>query len=236
MNRLHVCIVFFIFAVIAARAEQTNTLTTDGATSNAAPGGITTNATPGAITIDGTTYEEVRWGRVTPATVTIFHKTGVATIPLEKLPTELQQRFGYDPRKAAQWRDAQTKAESERRAAKEKADREASERRAKIAASEAWHVTIEAISAEGIIANGWKGRIQMVPRTSGGQIVGFSPEQPDSVDIVLVGHPQQNQLAEGNFIQIYAYRDGVANVDGRTLEKWVYCGFCTLENMQDKYK
>ena len=67
---------------------------------------------------------DVRWERVTPTTVTIFHKTGVATIPLEKLPSELQRRFGYDPNKIAerkaealrqqQMRDAQRQAEYDR--------------------------------------------------------------------------------------------------------------------------
>lgn len=48
-----------------------------------------------AITINGVTYENVRWGRVTGTTVEMFHKTGVATIPIRNLPPELQQRFGY---------------------------------------------------------------------------------------------------------------------------------------------
>jgi hypothetical protein len=65
---------------------------------------VTSNALPASITIDGTTYEDVRWERVTPTTVTIFHKTGVATIPLEKLPPALQKRFGYDQQKAADYR------------------------------------------------------------------------------------------------------------------------------------
>jgi len=90
-----VSMLFFAFAVVATRAEQTNTPDT---ASNAAPNSVTSNALPASITIDGTTYEEVRWGRVTPTTVTIFHKSGVATIPLWKLPPELQKQFGYDRR------------------------------------------------------------------------------------------------------------------------------------------
>ncbi len=111
MNRLRACIVFFAFTVaVAARAEETNTPAPARATSNAAPSGVTSNALPASITIDGTTYEEVRWQRVTPTTVTIFHKTGVATIPLDKLPPELQKRFGYDPDKAASYNAAQQQA------------------------------------------------------------------------------------------------------------------------------
>ena len=56
----------------------------------------------------------MRWGRVTPATVTIFHKTGVATIPLGKLPPDLQKQLGYDSQKAAEWTKIETKAALER--------------------------------------------------------------------------------------------------------------------------
>jgi hypothetical protein len=68
--------------------------------------GDDTNST---ITIDGVTYENYHWGTITPTTITIFHKTGVATIPLEKLPPELQERFGYDPKKVAELKAAQQK-------------------------------------------------------------------------------------------------------------------------------
>ncbi len=72
-----------------------------------------TNPTPETLTIGDTTYENVRWGRQTPTTITIFHKSGVATIPLSQLPKDLQTRFGYDPQKVVEWQ----KGEAERMAA-----------------------------------------------------------------------------------------------------------------------
>jgi hypothetical protein len=73
--------------------------------------GITVSAqTNLTLVVDGVTYENVRWGTVTPATVTIFHKTGVARIPLEKLSPELQKQFGYDPQRASQYRAAEQRA------------------------------------------------------------------------------------------------------------------------------
>jgi len=110
MNPLRVCILILVFAVIAARAEETNTPTTAGATSNAVPSGVTSNVAPSTITIDGTTYQDVRWGRLTPSTVTIFHRTGIATMPLWKLPPDLQKQFSYDAEKATAFQDAQRKA------------------------------------------------------------------------------------------------------------------------------
>jgi len=50
-----------------------------------------------SVTINGYTYQNVRWGTVTPTSVTIFHKSGIATIPLDNLPEELQKRFRPKP-------------------------------------------------------------------------------------------------------------------------------------------
>lgn len=86
MNRLLGCLLLFAFTVVVAvSAEDTNTL-------------------PTTITVDGIIYSKVTWRTATSASVTIFHQTGVASIPLEKLPPELQRRFGYDPQKAATYR------------------------------------------------------------------------------------------------------------------------------------
>ncbi len=91
MKAVCVAVLLVVFAVAASFAEQTNTL-------------------PTTITVDGVTYSNVTWHTVTPATVTIFHETGVASIPLEKLPPELQQRFDYDPQRAAAYRAQESAA------------------------------------------------------------------------------------------------------------------------------
>lgn len=70
------------------------------------------------VTVDGVTYEILQWGTVTPAEVSVIHRTGTATLPLEKLPAELRERFKYDPDKAAAYR---AKREAQRKQAAEKA-------------------------------------------------------------------------------------------------------------------
>lgn len=55
------------------------------------------------LTVDGVTYSNVTFGTVTRSWVSIRHSAGVASIPLEKLPPDVQQRFGYDPQKAAEY-------------------------------------------------------------------------------------------------------------------------------------
>jgi hypothetical protein len=77
----------------------------------AAAVGQETNNLPATITVDGHTYSNVTWGAVTPATVSIIHTTGTATVPLEKLPVELQSRFGYDEAKCKAYRETQMVAD-----------------------------------------------------------------------------------------------------------------------------
>lgn len=79
-----------------------------------------TNTLPTKITIGKEIYEDVVWGTVTPSTVSIRHKSGIARIPLENLPPELQQRFGYDPTKAAANRAQELAAQEQTRAAEAK--------------------------------------------------------------------------------------------------------------------
>jgi hypothetical protein len=71
-----------------------------------------TNALSSSITIEGVTYQEVRWGRITPAAVTIYHKTGIATFPMEKLPPDVQKQLGSSPEKAAQYRVAEARRQT----------------------------------------------------------------------------------------------------------------------------
>ena len=72
------------------------------------------------LTVDGTTYSNVTFGAATPAAVKVFHSSGIASLPLAKLPPELQQRFGYDPQKAADY-NRQTQARQAAVLAQEKA-------------------------------------------------------------------------------------------------------------------
>ena len=96
MNVLRVAVLLSILTVAISRADETNAL-------------------PTTITIDGEKYEDVRWGTVTPVSVQLRHSGGVVGIPLEKLPKELQQRFGYDLLKANAYRAQQAEYETFKR-------------------------------------------------------------------------------------------------------------------------
>ena len=80
MNAFRASFLVFAFTVVASRADETNL----------------------TLTVDGVSYSNVTFGTVTPSGVNIRHSTGIARLPLAKLPADLQQRFGHDPQKAAE--------------------------------------------------------------------------------------------------------------------------------------
>ena len=83
------------------------------------------------LTVDGITYSNFTWGTVTPSSVSIIHKTGVARIPLELLPPDLKKRFGYDPEKARAYEESVRAAEAARQEALNKYQAALRDQRAK---------------------------------------------------------------------------------------------------------
>jgi hypothetical protein len=179
------------------------------------------------LTVDGVVYSNVTFGTLTPSWVSVRHATGATTIPLAKLPPDLQKQFGYDPDKAAQWQAAQQKAEAERAALKKK-----------LATAQHWSLVVEEIGPNSIVVTGRQlrpPRPDLSKLPAGGPVGGSAgdagiiardynnPFQTEEIEIVLVGYPKRNELADGNQFTAWAYKDGVVKVGGDTLEKWVYC-------------
>ena len=163
-----------------------------------------------SLTVDRVTYKEVRWGSITPTEVSIFHSTGVATIPLAKLSPELQQKLGYDAQKAAQWLSAQQ--------TKRKTELEA-----KRAAVENWIFTVKEVVPNGVIAYGYSSDELVTGSPGLPANNGKTPfiYAPDFRDIYLVGFPPPWQT-KGYRTVVWALRDGVASVNGQALDKWTY--------------
>src|ERR1041385_294561 len=49
------------------------------------------------VVVNGSTFSNVTWGTVTPATVVLYHRGGVETVALSALPAKWQTEFKYDP-------------------------------------------------------------------------------------------------------------------------------------------
>ena len=185
------------------------------------------------LTVDGITYSNVTFGTVSPASVSIHHSTGLATIPLAKLPAELQQRFGYDPQRAAQYRQAE-QVQRQKLAVQEAAVRQAkrtaqaAEDIAKLnaeicAGSPSFSAEIVQVFTEGLLVRIVAGELKKGDGWASSFTGDPLPER------VLIGHPKHDKLAEGNYVQCRAYRDGVFRYTtvlgaSRSVERWVYCG------------
>ena len=146
MKRPRICLLIFVFtSVVVARAEQPNTSALVSVASNA-PSTLASNAPPDTITIHGIIYSNVTWRSITAATVTIYHSTGVAAIPLADLPPELQKLFRYSPQEAAAWQAAQQKAAAARA--------DAQKRQALLKKYTSQDVSLS-LGAIGRLGNGW---------------------------------------------------------------------------------
>ena len=211
-----------VFAVATARAAEADTSIFPNVDSNTAPS---------SLIIDGFTYENVRWGRVTPSTATIFHKTGVATVPLEKLPLDLQEKVGYDPVKAEQYRQAEAKARAAWLLAKQQRlqllqeQQAAKDEQKKLQATAVdFHCSIMALDEKGAVV---RTASTFMPQLAPAPPADSEKEQPAQIEITyafLVGHPRQAALAVGDTISCRAYRDGEQQTGGDPLPRWVFVG------------
>ena len=77
------------------------------------------------VTNNGDHFEDARVTAVTPATITIFHRVGVATISLADVPADLQKRYGYDLAKAGAWLRQEAEQQQQQAIATEKQRQEA---------------------------------------------------------------------------------------------------------------
>jgi chromosome segregation ATPase len=75
-------------------------------------------------TIDGKEYKNVKVKRVEPDGIVLVSKSGISKVYFVELPKEVQQRFNYDPKKAAAYLRQKAKAtrKNNEQLAKERAD------------------------------------------------------------------------------------------------------------------
>ena len=57
------------------------------------------------IVVGDTTYKDYELSKVEPDGIRILHSAGAAKIPFEKLSPDLQKKYGFDPKKAAAFRE-----------------------------------------------------------------------------------------------------------------------------------
>jgi hypothetical protein len=65
-------------------------------------------------TINGKEYKHVKVKRVEPDGIVLITKSGISKVYFTELPKEVQERFQYDPEKAAQYRATEVEAAKQR--------------------------------------------------------------------------------------------------------------------------
>ena len=185
------------------------------------------------ITVDGITYSNVTFGAVTPATVKVFHSSGIAVLPLAKLSPELQQRFGYAPQKAGQYLQTEAQRRSSEQAA-EKQKKLAVALIGKVTAVNSSGVVVQTQAASTEIQYDYQTHVGIAGEYRGTTQKPVGTKTVEAQYAVLVGHPRQSSFAVGDAVSCRAYRDGVANNDGKPLPRWVYIGEKELQKTTTK--
>ena len=196
------------------------------------------------LTVDGVTYTNAVFGTVTPYAVTVKHSTGVASVPLDRLPADLRERFGYDRQKAQDYLQESTarqaallasdRQESVARSGREheaavKADvanTEATEKARLVALTTEISGDVVVSTDDGMML---KTR-NTISRTrsqyttgateevSGGRVARTTTAEAEYA--FLVGYP--SPLAPKTGVRCLAYPDGSKEIDGHTMPRWVY--------------
>lgn len=200
MKVSRVAVLLFTIAAIASHADETNL----------------------TLTVDGVTYSNVTFGTVTPASVSFTHSTGAASIPLERLSPDLQKRFGYDPKEAEQYRQAEAKrkaaAQAQRKkVAKHEAGKREATRKAQAEAAGPHATCNEAKPVRERIAQVFKD--------------GLLVEGDNGLVRFLKG--QVPIAAAGDNVNCWAYLDGTHTYQSSlgasaTVQLWVYCEPITI--------
>jgi hypothetical protein len=200
--------------------------------------------TDSTLTVDGVIYTNAVFGTVTPYAVTVKHSTGVASVPLERLPADLQQRFGYDPQKARDYLQESTARQAALLASdrQELAVRSGHEHeaavKADIAATEAADkAALVALTTEisgDVVVTTDDGMMLKTRNTISRTRSQYATDATVEVNgdrvartttaeaeyAFLVGYP--SPLAPKTGVRCLAYPDGSKEIDGHTMPRWVY--------------
>lgn len=156
----------------------------------------------------GAKYEAVRITKITPSDVEIIHKGGVATIAIEKLPSDLQAKLGFDPSAAAELRAA------EQQQLKEAANRREEQQRAseQMASASTINGAVTQVDRDGLFLDGNK----------------FVVGHPRQHQVVEGDRLQFRAWRDGvySYVTVGQYQ--------RTIEKWRYCCSAQTERASPK--
>lgn len=103
------------------------------------------------ITVKGQTYTKATLTKSDELTVRIAHDAGVSRVPFNKLPSDLQEKLGYDPDAAAEAADKLAEVEAKAVAEAEHAQNKAQLRAALLQGSVTFTINVLSITGDGLL-------------------------------------------------------------------------------------
>ncbi|XHR27522.1 MAG: hypothetical protein ACFUZC_16450 [Chthoniobacteraceae bacterium] len=182
-------------------------------------------------TTDGRDYKNVTISRADPDGLVLVTDAGIEKVPFTALPAEIQQKYGYDPQKAAAFQGqiaTQRNATAAQLATKKQAEAQQKEIEAK---SQVRRIEVVEVLKNGVLAHPMYERSlgssggSSLSRIGGGGSPGISTItwEPSEKFIFVKG---LSGVTDNQRIEVKIYQAGVYHYDGtwgenRTLENWV---------------
>ncbi len=185
-------------------------------------------------TTKGKEYKNATISRVEPDGIVIRFSGGTVKIAFTELPKEVQERFHYDPVKAAEFNAASQAAVAQSNASAQTGAAQQEQKKAIERQSQALHLLIEEVVPNGVLADPMNGgyvdhssvRASRSARVGGGggvyaggggPVLEYSPSGKTIFVRGITG------VAEGDQMSVQAYPDGTHTTDaGRTVQKWIF--------------
>jgi hypothetical protein len=164
-------------------------------------------------TINGKEYKDATVSRVEPDGVVVKTKSGISKVYFTELPKEVQERFQYDPVKAAQFASAAQAASAQSNVAAAKTEAKNTQQKA-LARGPTYRIGgfVFQKTGEGLILN--------YPDIPLPWPSSFTKTMPDF--IFLKGHPGKAKLADGDRVDVIGYETGTYSDGGTTYHAFTF--------------
>lgn len=186
---------------------------------------------PVTINLGGRVLSNVSFGAVSPFAVCVYHAKGIAVVPLSYLTADLQYRFGYDPNAAVTGQQFTASeiivsnkaaftqyAREEAALRSEDAPRIVDGKPLQLSSNRMIFAEVVELIPEGLIVSRNQNFMHH-QKTGGGSLLVNSNRL---VNLLLVGHPGQTNMAAGKPVNCIIRRDGLFGYKGHPIARCLY--------------
>ena len=175
-------------------------------------------------TIDGKEYKNVKISRVEPDGLVLKSKSGISKVYFAELPKEIQQRFHYDPVKAAQFTAGTEAAAAQANAAAAETEKQKAQQEG-LARMQKYRI-------QGQVRRKTNDGLIVELGNFGGGVAHNATDIPMGIKnpmnwpgfrvVLLKGYPDQETLADGEEVDAVAYDGGVSSGGTSTYHCFVF--------------